>query len=195
MLCKWLFFLPVQNRGLFWLSDWGLPSAGSWAHAPDLFHKSHWDLNPGTRCSLIGKLISEGLFTMFLPACLAIVGGSMEQKNTGSGTSTPARTRLLLSLCELLLLSASFWARRTAAAAEALEETMVSPVTVWLKTHKMLKNTIFFKVYNAWDEDRKEWILSAGRKNNFIQHMCCRPYGGCYFVCSHNPSHNITSTG
>lgn len=83
---------------------------------------------------------------MFLPACLPIVGGSIEQKNTGSGTSTPASTRLLLSLCELPLLSASFWARRTAAAAEALEETMVSPVTVWLKTHKKIKkNTIFLR--------------------------------------------------
>ncbi len=80
---------------------------------------------------------------MFLPACLARVGGSMEQKNTGSGTSTPARARLLPSLSELLLRSASFWARRTAAAAEALEETMVSPVTVWFETNKMTEHIIF----------------------------------------------------
>lgn len=33
--------LPVQNQGLFWLSDWGLLFAGSWVHAPDLFDKSH----------------------------------------------------------------------------------------------------------------------------------------------------------
>lgn len=155
-------FLPVQNRGLFGLSDWGLPSAGRWAHAPDLFHKSHRDLNPGTRCSLIGKLISERLFTMFLPACLAIVGGSMEQKKTGSGTSTPARTRLLLSLWELLLLSGSFWARRTAAAAEALEETMVSPVTVW---HKMLKNTIFLRsIMHEMKTERNESFQLAEKK-------------------------------
>lgn len=63
------------------------------------------------------------------PACLAIVGASMVQKKTGSGTSTPERTMFPCSP-RFFLAPPSLWARRAAAAAEAFEETMVSPVTV-----------------------------------------------------------------
>lgn len=59
-----------------------------------------------------------------------MVGGSIVQKKTGSGTSTPDS---ITSLCSLSFFSppASVCARRAAAAAEALDDTMVSPVTVF----------------------------------------------------------------
>lgn len=53
----------------------------------------------------------------------------MVQKKTGSGISTPDRTMLAGSPC-LFFVPLSLCARRAAAAAEALDETMVSPVTV-----------------------------------------------------------------
>lgn len=64
------------------------------------------------------------------PACLAMVGGSMVQKKTGSGTSTPERTTLACSP-RFFPPPPSFWARRAAAAADDFDETMVSPVTVF----------------------------------------------------------------
>lgn len=59
----------------------------------------------------------------------------MVQKNTGSGTSTPERTTLGCSPCFFLAMP-SLWARQAAAAAEALDDTMVSPVTVLKENHK-----------------------------------------------------------
>lgn len=53
----------------------------------------------------------------------------MVQKKTGSGTSTPDRITLAHSLL-LFPASLSFWARRAAAAADAFDDTIVSPVTV-----------------------------------------------------------------
>lgn len=53
----------------------------------------------------------------------------MVQKKTGSGTSTPDSTTLACSP-GLFPAPPALWARRAAAAAEALEATIVSPVTV-----------------------------------------------------------------
>lgn len=64
-----------------------------------------------------------------------MVGGSMVQKKTGSGTSTPESTTLAFSP-RFFCVPLSFWARRAAAAAEALDETMVSPVTVLSESRK-----------------------------------------------------------
>lgn len=72
----------------------------------------------------------ENLEVKCVPACLAMDGGSIEQKKTGSGTSTPTSTRLFISRLDALFSSGFLFARRAAAAAEALDETMVSPVTV-----------------------------------------------------------------
>lgn len=58
----------------------------------------------------------------------------MVQKKTGSGTSTPERTTVVCSsvVCSsvFFLATLSLLARRAAAAAEALDDTMVSPVMV-----------------------------------------------------------------
>lgn len=70
------------------------------------------------------------------PACLAMVGGSMVQKKTGSGTSTPDRITLACWLRFVFCASLSAWARRAAAAAAALDDTMVSPVTVWRQAQR-----------------------------------------------------------
>lgn len=60
----------------------------------------------------------------------------MVQKKTGSGTSTPERTTLDCSP-RFFPAVPSLWARlAAAAAAEALEETMVSPVTVLKEDQK-----------------------------------------------------------
>jgi len=58
-------------------------------------------------------------------------GGSIVQKKTGSGISTPASRRLSTSLVDLFSPPASLPARRAAAAAEAFEDTMVSPVALY----------------------------------------------------------------
>lgn len=54
----------------------------------------------------------------------------MVQKNTGSGISTPANKSLSASLFCLRFFSSSLPARRAAANALDLDETMVSPVAV-----------------------------------------------------------------
>lgn len=59
----------------------------------------------------------------------------MVQKKTGSGTSTPESTTVAFSP-RFFSVPLSFWARRAAAAAEALDETMVSPVTVLRESRK-----------------------------------------------------------
>lgn len=69
-----------------------------------------------------------------VPCCLAIEGGSIVQKKTGSGISTPASRRLSTSLVDLFSPPASLPARRAAAAAEALDDTMVSPVALYRST-------------------------------------------------------------
>lgn len=53
----------------------------------------------------------------------------MVQKKTGSGTSTPERTTVICSSV-FFLATPSLLARWAAAAAEALDDTMVSPVMV-----------------------------------------------------------------
>lgn len=81
-------------------------------------------------CDKIFVSLVVHLEVIYVPACLAMEGGSIEQKKTGSGTSTPASSGLFISWLGALFSSALLCARRAAAAAEALDETMVSPVTV-----------------------------------------------------------------
>lgn len=71
----------------------------------------------------------SGSYTV--PCCLAIEGGSIVQKKTGSGISTPASRRLSTSLVDLFSPPASLPARRAAATAEAFDDTMVSPVALY----------------------------------------------------------------
>lgn len=85
------------------------------------------------------------------PACLAMVGGSMVQKKTGSGTSTPERTTLACSP-RFFPPPPSFWARRAAAAADDFDETMVSPVTVFNESvkHKLSLKNLPNRNYEMW---------------------------------------------
>lgn len=94
------------------------------------FNQNNWDT--GTVLFFLVSKFERLIYTV--PACLAIEGGSIEQKKTGSGTSTPASTRWFISWLDPLFSLTLLCARRAAAAAEALDETMVSPVTVWVST-------------------------------------------------------------
>lgn len=76
-----------------------------------------------------------------VPCCLAIEGGSIVQKKTGSGISTPASRRLSMLLLDLFSPPASLSARRAAAAAEAFDDTMVSPVALYRSTFSHPKDT------------------------------------------------------
>lgn len=76
-----------------------------------------------------------------VPCCLAIEGGSIVQKKTGSGISTPASRRLSLLLLDLFSPPASLPARRAAATAEAFDDTMVSPVALCRSTFSHPKDT------------------------------------------------------
>lgn len=58
----------------------------------------------------------------------------MVQKKTGSGISTPASRRLSTSLPLLRSLPVSLPARCAAATAEAFDDTMVSPVALYMST-------------------------------------------------------------
>lgn len=73
------------------------------------------------------------LGSYIIPCCLAIEGGSIVQKKTGSGISTPASRRLPTSLVDFSP-AASLPARRAAATAEAFDDTMVSPVALYRAT-------------------------------------------------------------
>lgn len=92
-----------------------------------------------------------------VPCCLAIEGGSMVQKKTGSGISTPASRRLPVPPTDLFFSPASLPARRAAATAEAFDDTMVSPVALYRSTREVMwkKNTTYPKpqtqnVYQSW---------------------------------------------
>lgn len=62
-----------------------------------------------------------------VPVCLATDEGSIVQKKTGSGISTPAKTR---SFSDFSFFSSALMALREAAAAADLDDTTVSPVAV-----------------------------------------------------------------
>lgn len=83
-------------------------------------------------CFVEYLIIFSGSYVV--PCCLAIEGGSIVQKKTGSGISTPASRRLSASLADLFCPPASLPARRAAATAEAFEDTMVSPVALCRST-------------------------------------------------------------
>lgn len=105
----------------------------------------------------------------------------MVQKNTGSGISTPANKSLSASLFCLRFFSSSLPARRAAANALDLDETMVSPVAVckqrrflgikkgcWqaLNFHQEPWNEKKFNVALSFHQYLKERQICKGHYNN-----------------------------